>query len=451
MARKKQRETYGNGSIVQKKRNGEPLRDTWDVCISLGVETYTNNDGNERRRQRKVQRVVHGTLADARKVCRRLSEEYEHVDHDAARMTFADAVEAWGGNMREREACSPAKLRDYLKRLGYMAARFGGKPLSEVKKQDVEAALSKVAKERGFSARTTKDMLALTKRVFEHALQSDWIARNPCNAVKPPRVTKTVDRRSLSLEECARLRACLDRDEETAYFELLEKERRQADWGKLWGRSSIHGVANISALLAIRLLLATGMRRGEALGLTWEHVDFERSQVSIRQTLNSEAVIKEPKTAAGVRSLYVEEETMRHLRRWKEYQARILHLLTVDKDGNRQTLKQDGGTPVFCCNVGTWYEPHNLARWWMAYREAIGFSGLKMNELRHTQATQLLANGADIKTVQTRLGHSSAALTLDQYAHAVPANDQAAASLFGQIMASDASAGGVVVEFEKTA
>lgn len=53
--------------------------------------------------------------------------------------------------------------------------------------------------------------------------------------------------------------------------------------------------------------------------------------------------------------------------------------------------------------------------------------------MRHTQATQLLAQGVDVKTVQARLGHSDASLTLNWYAHAVPENDRAAADRLGEL------------------
>ncbi|MEG1827083.1 tyrosine-type recombinase/integrase [Gordonibacter sp.] len=75
-------------------------------------------------------------------------------------------------------------------------------------------------------------------------------------------------------------------------------------------------------------------------------------------------------------------------------------------------------------------------RWWRPWRTERGFEGLKFHELRHTQATQLLANGVDVKTVQNRLGHSDASLTLNWYAHAVPENDKKAADLVGNLFAS---------------
>lgn len=63
-----------------------------------------------------------------------------------------------------------------------------------------------------------------------------------------------------------------------------------------------------------------------------------------------------------------------------------------------------------------------------------GYEGFNFHELRHTQATLLIGAGADYKTVQTRLGHSSASLTMNTYTHHVSKNDRAAADFIGGVM-----------------
>ena len=72
---------------------------------------------------------------------------------------------------------------------------------------------------------------------------------------------------------------------------------------------------------------------------------------------------------------------------------------------------------------------HNFTRWWQRFRAAHGFADVKLHELRHTQATQLIANGVDPKTVQMRLGHADGSrVTLDTYAHARVENERACGS-----------------------
>ena len=206
------------------------------------------------------------------------------------------------------------------------------------------------------------------------------------------------------------------------------------------------------------MLLATGCRRGEILGLTWSAVDFTSSQIFIRQSLNNQCEVKETKTAAGVRALYVDAETMAHLQMWKAFQAKALYLVMAeDAEGKKHPVEQTDKTPVCCSDVGGWLDPTNVNRWWggnkskgtEGYRDAIGFPDLKLHELRHTSATLLLGNGVDVKTVQHRLGHSSSSLTLDQYAHAIPANDRTAADLMGAIYNAPAEPSARIVELDR--
>lgn len=96
-------------------------------------------------------------------------------------------------------------------------------------------------------------------------------------------------------------------------------------------------------------------------------------------------------------------------------------------------IKQNDSTPVCCSDKGGYMNLANFERWWRIFRNKYGFDDLKFHELRHTQATQLLANGYDVKTVQTRMGHASATLTLNQYAHAIPENDESAARFIGDL------------------
>lgn len=140
--------------------------------------------------------------------------------------------------------------------------------------------------------------------------------------------------------------------------------------------------------------------------------------------------MKEPKTEAGKRVIAVDEKTIEHLRRWKQFQREELAILS---------LEQTRDTPVCCNDKGGLIAPTNFSRWWRSFTKAHGFEGLKFHELRHTQATQLVAGGMDMKTVQHRLGHASATLTMNLYAHALPENDAQAAQLIGSLFSETPS------------
>ena len=463
MAKPKARENYGAGSITPKTdANGNQKRNkqgqlAWRVCLSFGYETVIDENGDKKRKRNKVQRVVYGTLADARKVCKQLQAEYENIDQQAAQGSFSWACDKWLAWLEAKGTASKPVIRKYETWLNYICDALGDKKLAEVKKSDVEEAIAKVKSARKLSNTTTNGVFATTKRVFEYAVDSDWLVRNPCKQIEAPKVDKVTSRRSLTDEESARLRDRLDKAEAKAYADFEAKEMRQSKAGNMFGRSSIRGLAHISGIVAIRLLLATGMRRGEVCGLTWGAVDFDNGQIYVRQSVTASTVeVKDPKTYSGKRALSVDCNTLEHLKTWQAFQAKALHVVMPDGVAVMQTDE----TPVCCSSVGDWLDPNHLSRWWRGhdrngkhvdgFRDVLGFPDLNLHELRHTTATLLLGNGVDVKTVQTRLGHSRASVTLDQYAHAIPANDKAAADLMGAIMNKPVRET-PVVRIEKTA
>lgn len=267
------------------------------------------------------------------------------------------------------------------------------------------------------------------KNVFEKVIDYDIIYRNPCKRITAPRCHKP-HRRSLTAEQGADLLSVVNECEDAAYAELDEKDSRRAyreGHGIAKERRAVRGIHGISCIVAVRIGLATGMRRGEVFALCWENVDLDRRTIRVCQSITYQRQIKTPKTQAGIRTLAIDATTASHLAVWKERQAAELAKICV---------RQTDETPVCCSDTGGWYRIDNFEHWWGVWRKEHGFEGLKFHELRHTQATQLLANGVDVKTVQTRLGHANASITLGWHAHAIPENDHEAAQKLGALLSA---------------
>ena len=403
---------YGEGTITQVKKDGKPVRNCWRVTVPLG------SDGKGKRRRKT--KVVHGSKAEARKVRDELARDAEQgLDVlTADRLTFQQLVDMWLPAAKRQTAKQGA---DTLKsRSAYFCRYAGAWKVKQITTQDCYALMdwlveSKTSEGSSFGENTQRQYLTTLRGIFKYAEDNGYIFRNPAAKVKPPKVPEP-DRRSLSDTEASKLLSAL-------------KEASGEAIGAIRSTGEVSMMKQASCIMAVRLILATGLRRGEALGMTWGCIDFERGTVRVEQSLAQNCAIHKPKTSAGVRTVSVDADTMAALREWRSVQAAPLAALGI---------AVDGGSPAFPSCAGKWVSPSNFNDWWASWRDRNGFEGVKLHELRHTQATHLLGNGVDVKTVQERLGHADASITLNTYAHAIPENDRKAGDLIGELFSRPA-------------
>lgn len=166
------------------------------------------------------------------------------------------------------------------------------------------------------------------------------------------------------------------------------------------------------------------MRRSELLGLRWEDVDLDRGLLAVRQVLvkvGGRAEFKDaPKSQHGYRTLRIAPRVIRVLRKVRAGQEELAR--SWDGSTFELVFSRDDGHP--------WHPDHVTE----TIRELIEASALPsirpLQDLRHTHATLLLADGENAKVVQERLGHHSHSFTADTYQHVMPGMDSAAASRF---------------------
>ena len=153
---------------------------------------------------------------------------------------------------------------------------------------------------------------------------------------------------------------------------------------------------------------------------------MENGTIRIAQQMTKDG-LRQPKTERGSRVLSLDTNTAERLADWKKHQKAYLEKLGI---------KQDKTTPLITNEIGGFCEPDGFSQWWRKFCEESGFKGLRFHDLRHTQATLLISQGVDIKTVQNRLGHTLASTTLDLYAGVIPAKDKEAADIVGGLLAA---------------
>lgn len=415
----------GDGSIsVVKDKSGNVVRNRWRVSLSFGTNPITGKPN-------RITRIVNGTKAEARRVRDELRRQYDQgLEFSQSQTTFSEMSKLWTSSRYTTGAASETTIKLDAQRLKHVEALIGHMALKSITVPVLEKTFAMIKEKRNLSNTTMHELHGIVKRVFSKAVDYDIILRNPCDKIKAPRKSDP-DRKSLQVGDAVKLLAFVDEYERNLLEELNQKEERQDKRGNSTNRSYINGLVNISSIMAVRIAIATGMRRGEVLGLMWKDISFgDVCELKVRRAYTPALKLKEPKTKSGFRTIAIDRVTAEHLKAWKILQAECLETLG-------ESFTQTEETPVCCSNIGGLYDPTNFYGWWNSFRKQAGFPKLRFHELRHTQATQLLANGVDVKTVQTRLGHANASITLNWYAHAVHENDQRAAKLIGDLFSSN--------------
>lgn len=175
-----------------------------------------------------------------------------------------------------------------------------------------------------------------------------------------------------------------------------------------------------------KLIIATGMRRGECCALQWRDIDWEQRSIHICRNAvkitGDEIFVKEPKTHSGDRYVYFSAEMESLLR---EYQRECQYITQTYDERKLET------TDFLFRRQGT-YLPMTPTTFTWRFKCILKKNGLpeqlNVHSLRHTAASLMIAGGADVATVAGILGHSQPSITLDIYTHAFDKNKKAASA-----------------------
>lgn len=171
----------------------------------------------------------------------------------------------------------------------------------------------------------------------------------------------------------------------------------------------------------LRILPLTGLRESEAMGLTWDCVDFDRGILTIKQQL-----IKLPKTQGGFRldtpkigktRVIKPAPLVMQLLEERQNEQEADRVKAGDFWKGYQTEREKKKSLVFTSRVGDHLHPQTVYNHLKKVLLSIGITDSCVHDLRHTYATLGLQGNDDIKTVSGNLGHSTSSFTMDRYGH----------------------------------
>jgi len=351
----------GEGSIYQRRSDGR-----WVGSISLG-------NGKRKPIYGKTRQDVAKKLTTALKVRQDgLPIVGERQTVSSFLSTWLDTVES-AVRVRTFEAYD-LNVRRVLPYVGHIRlARLGP--------EHVQSCYNELLK-LGLSRRSVEQAHAVIHAALRQAMKWGLIHRNPTDAVNVPRPVRK-EMKVLTTEQVKHL------------FEATSEDREHALWV---------------------VLVTTGLRIGEALGLKWDDIDLEAGQLAVRRALQRQRGGKiefvEPKTAKSRRVVHLRPGTITALSDHRRCQ--LEDRLALGSAWHDRDL-------VFCREDGRVYDPASMTR---RLRKALARAGLprvRVHDLRHTCATHLLTKGEHPRVVQDLLGHSTVSLTLDTYSHVSPA------------------------------
>lgn len=187
---------------------------------------------------------------------------------------------------------------------------------------------------------------------------------------------------------------------------------------------------NLKQLAFFRLLAFTGCRKSEVLSLQWKDLDMVKKSVTIGKTLaideHNNILIQTPKTASSVRSISLDDETVKIMSKWRTIQRSDYFQMGFNTSSEEQY--------IFTNDRNELYYPQ-IANDWLNYLiKKYKLPRITPHHFRHTHASLLLLAGVPIKEVSERLGHNDVKFTLEVYSHVMPEEAKKTADKFANFV-----------------
>lgn len=373
---------------------------TWSYVIDVGRDPATG-----KRRQKWVSKDEHGQpFAREKDAAAAMRRHLSSVEDGTAVEQSTDSLSVFVRDTwlpSKRRAVRPSAFLSLEQCMARVLPRIGALRLKEITPRHIDELYRDLldSGRRGgestagkpLSPRTVSTTGKVLQQCLDDAVKLGLLVRNPAASVERPKVTEK-EMRTWTVEEARTFLSSIVGDELEA----------------LW-----------------KVLLTTGLRRGEALGLRWSDIDFERGTLSVKRALVEVRYAKEwsePKTAKSRRVVALDPDSVAALKAHRKRQAELKLALGPGYHDDGLIFPKPDGTPL---------QPQGVTGMFDRLVRKAGVPRITVHGCRHTMATVALAQGVPLKIVSERLGHSTISITGDVYQHVTEHLQEEAATGLG--------------------
>ena len=371
----------GEGNI-RKRKDGR-----WEGRFTVGHDPITG--------KQIIKSVLGKTQAEVKEKLKKALAESGQVDFTkSGKYTVGIWMDEWFENVAKIKvrASSHQTYKGYID--NHIKPNIGNIPIEKLTTMDLQKFYRKLLTKgrierveskdqpKGLSAKTVRNINQVISSAMDLAVAQKIIPANPTNACALPKI----EHQEMQTIPAEQLQAFLQEAKASGVYEMYYIE------------------------------LATGLRRGELLGLKWQDIDWKNGVIKVRrQVARVDGQIKEAplKTKNSYRTVTISQQAIEVLKEQKK------------KSNDTYVFPSPNGGPI---------SPDSVNNMLKRVLERAGIPKVRFHDLRHTFATIALQNGVDIKTVSGMLGHFSAGFTLDTYAHVTTSAQKEAAQTMGNVL-----------------
>ena len=375
-------------------RNGECQR-------SDGRYSYSYTDKNRKRHT-----VYASDLVELRKKEQKIRRDLEDgLDPQRAERVTVNQI--YDSYIKQKYDLKPSTRANYIYTYDhYVRESFGKRRAATIRFTDVKEYYYNLLTQEGFSPATVDNIHTQLHPAFQMAVREGVLRVNPASGalteIKKSHVWVKTKRKSLTVAE------------QKAFMNYLFENHQYQGWKPV-----------------ITVLIGTGMRIGECLGLRWQDLDFENRSISVNHNLVHRRYDEEggcfhistPKTEAGTRTIPMIQEVYDAF--LEEYQIQqITGFCTQEIEGySGFVFASSDGTVTIPSEVNRMihtvtaeYNKEETANAKKERREPLLLPDFSAHHLRHTFCTRLCENETNLKVIQSIMGHKDIQTTMDIYA-----------------------------------